>query len=443
MSRKLTLDIVKERLKDINPMIEIIDDKYISNETKLKCRCLKEECSDIFYMTWASLKRGSRCPKCVGTKKKTITEVKDELPNFNKDIIILSDEYINSKTKLKCKCTKPECSHEFDMNWNSISNGQGCPKCGRTMKLNIDYIKEESLKKDIEIIDDKYINANTKLNARCLKCNNEWMVKWGTIYMGHGCPKCAGVQKLKLDSIVRELEKKNKNIKIISEKYINSGTKLKFECLLDGHKWKSCWGVVKRGAGCPMCAGVVKRNIFQVKKDLLDINPNISIESNMYKNNKTKLSCKCLTCGNLWITNWTNIQSGKGCPVCKRQGAYSKEQAEKRKDKWKNMSAELYFIKCFDGNEEFLKVGVCRNGVDKRFVKSNMPYKYEVLGLIRDSLYDVVLFESTVLTSVFSMGIKYEPKIKFDGHTECFDISGLEYVKELLAEKVGEINGNE
>ena len=45
-----------------------------------------------------------------------------------KDIEVIG-EYINNKTKIKVKCTKPECGYEWEGSPSSFLNGTGCPIC--------------------------------------------------------------------------------------------------------------------------------------------------------------------------------------------------------------------------------------------------------------------------------------------------------------------------
>lgn len=88
---------------------------------------------------------------------------------------------------------------EFQMCWNSIKNGQGCPKCGqetRTKKKThtIDWVKKEALKKfGINIISDKYDSNLTRLNFYCLKHPNLLQTKsWAQMLNSqHPCSECA------------------------------------------------------------------------------------------------------------------------------------------------------------------------------------------------------------------------------------------------------------
>ena len=51
------------------------------------------------------------------------------------------------------------------------------------------------------IILDKYINSSTKLRCKCKKCDNEWKTLPTSLLRGHGCPKCGNKDKGKLTKL--------------------------------------------------------------------------------------------------------------------------------------------------------------------------------------------------------------------------------------------------
>jgi len=57
-----TIENIKIWLSINNKSIELLDDKYINNSTKLKMKCLIH--NEIFYMDWSKIKDGSKCPIC-------------------------------------------------------------------------------------------------------------------------------------------------------------------------------------------------------------------------------------------------------------------------------------------------------------------------------------------------------------------------------------------
>lgn len=197
-------------------------------------------------------------------RKITIDIVTRELKDINPNIEILSKQYVNAKTKLECRCVVD--GYKWTANWNNLKSGFGCPKCGiRTLskkqRLTIDEVRKRlnEINPYIEILSEKYINAQTKLNCRCKVDNHEWKATWNNLSKGSGCPKCKATNNSKrfsltLNTVKNELERINPNIKILSDKYINNTSMLKCKCLIDGHEWKANWSNLQQGKGCPKCA---------------------------------------------------------------------------------------------------------------------------------------------------------------------------------------------
>ena len=192
MSKRLTMEEIKSILFKENPNIEILDNIYINNSTKMKCRCITDGYE--WDATWANLSRRFKCPKCSGLAKPTMDYIKSEVMRLNPNIILLDNEYRNNSQKMNCRCKID--NHEWSASWRTLSRGQGCPLCGGSMQLTIELVKSRLLEinKNIKINNSTYINAYTKLNCQCLikNCEHEWMSNWGNLSQGVGCPKCAG-----------------------------------------------------------------------------------------------------------------------------------------------------------------------------------------------------------------------------------------------------------
>lgn len=126
-----THDQFIKELQEINPDIEVLG-TYVNNSTKILCKC--KVCGHIWEVVPNSLLRGSGCPKCgikIITQKNTET-YEEFMEKFNtknthaKDIEILGT-YVNSQTKILCRCRKDE--YEWETRPASLLQGYGCPKC--------------------------------------------------------------------------------------------------------------------------------------------------------------------------------------------------------------------------------------------------------------------------------------------------------------------------
>ena len=103
----------------------------------------------------------------------------------------------------------------------------------------------------------------------------------------------------------------------LSETYIDSKTKLQFECEY-GHKWYAIPMNIKLGTWCPTCA--TRDGILYPKGTLEDMQ-RIARErhgeclSNEYIRSKFKLKWRC-EFGHVWNTTPTLIKQGHWCPRC-------------------------------------------------------------------------------------------------------------------------------
>lgn len=232
--------------------IEILG-TYVNSQTKIKCTCKIDGCE------WegrpADLLRGHGCPQCGNERraqKKTITheEFITRLHQINPDIEVLGT-YINTHTKIKCRCTV--CDHEWEAQPYNLLNGHGCAKCAGLVKpTQAEFItKVKQINPNIEILED-YVNAYTKIKCRCRNDGYEWYTKPLVLLEGCGCPKCAGTKKLTHEEFITRIHQVNPDIEVLGT-YINIKTKIKCRCKIDGYEWYTRPGVLLRGSGCPKC----------------------------------------------------------------------------------------------------------------------------------------------------------------------------------------------
>jgi len=177
MSKKKTIEEIKPAI-ELGDEYKLISEEYINNHSKLKI--LHESCGDVFQMSWNCFNRGQRCPGCsykkIGLDQtlpfETIKTKIDSVKNYK----LLSDEYINSYTKLEI--LHESCGNVFQMNWHNFSQGQRCPKC---------WFKNNR--------GENHCNWNFNLtdkdreNIRNCPENREW-IKAVYEIDGHTCQKC-------------------------------------------------------------------------------------------------------------------------------------------------------------------------------------------------------------------------------------------------------------
>jgi len=117
-----------------NKQFELLSDIYKNNRSKLKWKCLKDVCGEVFEMNWDNIFQNRNCPFCRGMQ------------------VGLSN----------CLATKnPELASE----WHPTKNGDLTPF-------------------------DVTASCNKKVWWQCKDCNHEWPTKIGGRNFGTGCPEC-------------------------------------------------------------------------------------------------------------------------------------------------------------------------------------------------------------------------------------------------------------
>jgi hypothetical protein len=131
---------------------KLIDDKYINNRLKLKWKCLKKDCGEIFEADWGNISQGNGCSYCNGKKAGLSNCLATKNPELIKEWDINKngnltpyDVTCGSEKRIWWKC----CICNFS--WNAFvihrSKGEGCPKCNKSKgeKTVLAYLMEHNI----------------------------------------------------------------------------------------------------------------------------------------------------------------------------------------------------------------------------------------------------------------------------------------------------------
>jgi DNA-directed RNA polymerase subunit M/transcription elongation factor TFIIS len=190
-------------------------------------------------------------------KKLSLEEIDKRIFNINKSIKRISAPYLG---KITIICLKD--NHIWTCRMQDIFRGHGCPKCSNNGKLSNEILDVRLKNRNIQRIDN-YINNNTKIQFKCLICNNILFIKPNDILMNHGCSYCAKVKKLSNE--ILDVRLKNRNIQRI-DNYINNRTKIQFKCLICNNIWNAKPNnILDNNQICPKCAiGKSEKNIYDL-----------------------------------------------------------------------------------------------------------------------------------------------------------------------------------
>ena len=150
--KRLTIYEIKEMLSNINKNIKILDNVYINNHTKLKCKCLID--NHEWETAWNNIKAGRGCPKCaISLIKNKISVKRPDLIKYLKDKNDAELYTFGSSASVRCVC--PNCGYERDVIVSQLSTrGLSCKHCSDGIsipekfcinllkELNVNFIKE-------------------------------------------------------------------------------------------------------------------------------------------------------------------------------------------------------------------------------------------------------------------------------------------------------------
>lgn len=222
--------------------------------------------------------------------------------------ICLSKEYVTSKKNLQWRCAQ---GHVWQATPNSIKN-TWCPTCAdiEWKILSLKDMRKLAESKGGKCLSTDYVNVNSKLLWQCSE-GHTWKAVPSTVKLGHWCPSCAGQERGTIEKM-RELAR-SKGGKCLSEVYVNSNTKLLWQCG-EGHTWEAVPSSVKAKSWCAKCAGLDKGTIEEMKT--LAAAKGGKCLSTEYVNSKTKLRWLCAN-GHEFLSAPGNIISGgHWCPKC-------------------------------------------------------------------------------------------------------------------------------
>ena len=192
------------------------------------------------------------CPYCSGNLEKySINDLIESAKKKGGKCISLKYFYV--RTKYQWECIE---GHHWIADWYQINKGSWCPTCankrkGKKRVNNIESIRKIAEKLGGKVLSESFINRKTKMQFECNKGHQWFTLPYSVIYDRSWCPKCGYPKKLELKDI-KDIAIKRSGI-CLSEEYINSRNKLKFQCS-QGHTWMAQADRIKKGTWCPVCA---------------------------------------------------------------------------------------------------------------------------------------------------------------------------------------------
>lgn len=231
------------------------------------------------------------------------------------------------------------------------------------------------------LLSDIYVNSRTKVKIKHTLCNKEFEMRpFNFLVNGNRCPHCYGTPKKEHDTFVYELNNINPNIEIISD-YKASNIKINCKCKIDGNEWSAKPADLLMGKGCKVCGdrvGAKTRGLLQLKphdtfvQQLNSIHNSLIKPLDKYQGANKNIRFECVVCGNIWTTHPSNLINGTktGCPKCQ---TYSKGE-DKIKDFLENANVQFDIHKTY---EDLIGVGGKLLSYDFYISQLNLLVEYQ------------------------------------------------------------------
>lgn len=238
---------------------KLLSTEYINNSQKLETQCSEGHFVQIKY---ENFKRGKRCKQCSDNKQRyNLDDVKILFETYGYQL--LDTEYKNSKIPIKIKCP---ANHIIKISYSHFNQGVRCKKCkDNNQRYSLEYIKEEFSKEGYIILDKIYVNSKTKLNFKCNK-GHFHSITWADFNNGYRCSYCSGNHKPEFDYVKQTFE--NLGYLLLEDNYVNSQTKMKFWCQQGNHEHSISWSFLISGVKCGLCSISRKKEIDFIIKQL-------------------------------------------------------------------------------------------------------------------------------------------------------------------------------
>jgi hypothetical protein len=203
-----------------------------------------------------------------------------------------------------------ECKegHRWEAPPRSIKAGRWCARCGHT-HVTIKNMQELAKCKGGKCLSTEYLNTNSKLKWQC-RHKHTWEAAPANVKKGTWCPHCAKNMPLTLEELQNVAI--SRGGKCLGKQYVNAQSKISWECS-KGHQWKATPANIRQGNWCHQC----RKLTIELMQEIAEERGGKCL-SKVYKNIRHPLSWECAK-GHRWDTTPSSIRQGTWCPECARK----------------------------------------------------------------------------------------------------------------------------
>lgn len=187
-----------------------------------------------------------------------------------------------------------------------------------TRKTNEEF-KAELYKINPNILPlEKYVNARTKMQCKCLLHNIVWSTTPQRLLYGCGCKRCTSEKisnsnKTSREDYISQLKEKFEDKITLLSDYTKISDKMQFKCNICGHIWVSDAFHLLRSGSCPKCAGRVVSTAERIS--IIESFGKVTVLEKIF-NMTEKIKVKCNFCGHIFYGYQYLLVKGSGCKKC-------------------------------------------------------------------------------------------------------------------------------
>jgi hypothetical protein len=170
--QRWSYELVKEFTEN-NSNCTLLSTEFKTAKSNLVFKC---ECTNDFITTFERfrLRDKRQCNDCgfknqLDKQSLSFSEVKQYVKE-NSESILLSEQYVNTKEKLRLKC---RCGEIFYKSFEKFkSKSKTCKKCSyedisKSQLFSYDFVRKYIESKGCRLIDSDYINCESKISVEC------------------------------------------------------------------------------------------------------------------------------------------------------------------------------------------------------------------------------------------------------------------------------------
>jgi hypothetical protein len=279
---------------------------------RVRARCLK--CLREFSITPNQVQQGHGCAPCRKRAAGKLRRTPQSVWDARGDLVGIDWLEPVSRALQPSLAQCRACGRQWQATPAKIQQGSGCRVCN----LGRSRISQAAWDELAYAIGQEWLEqvkgTKSRARIRCKACGYEWLSRADSVQRGQRCRACAGNAP-----ITEEQWKQRASASGLEwlAPVVGAKGKVLARCLTCKHEWSVSPAVVRKGHGCPSCAGtmVQSQEVWDARAAAVGIEWLEPVGGT-----KSKTGAKCLKCDHEWGARPDGVMGGKACPACSQHG---------------------------------------------------------------------------------------------------------------------------